>query len=352
MNRKFDNTAWPIAVQPKTNELLSSFLVRVAHAHGLAPTRFCYYHFPNDSVWNRDIDQNANLNFIKRVSTKAALPLERVKAMTLTGLPALSLNRLGIYHRVRNRHGLRFCPQCLANCAVYLRDWRSVCAVYCPLHRCSLLDACTSCGAMVIPHRTGKIDHCFSCGSSLALQPSEQVMITQSQLVEFQQTCIDSFTSNVLESPSDLQVSYLAALEILQRLRKARIDSVISSSDPLPSFLVASFAEPIPSLSRTAGAIFHLESTNYLFKKWPESFRQIARILNLHSRSLGELNPNWSSQIIDEIQRLPQRSKREPSSPRSTVRNKLRKIHRQRLPDWRVKRAILLLKEAKVHHVY
>ena len=352
MNRKFDNAPWPIAVQPKTNELLSSFLVRVAHAHGLAPTRFCYYHFPNDSVWNRDIDQNASLNFIERVSTKAALPFERVKAMTLTGIPSLTLNRLGIYHRVRNRYGLRFCPQCLADSAAYLRDWRSVCAVFCPLHRCSLLDACTVCGTMVIPHRTGKIDRCYACGSSLALQPSEQAMMTQSQLVKFQQTCIDSFMPKVLESPSDLQVSYVAAIEILQRLRKVRKGTTISSSDPLPDCLVASFAEPIPSLSRATGAIFHLESASYLFKKWPESFRQIALILNLHSRSLGELNPNWTSHILDEIKRLPQRSPREPSSPCSTLRNELRQIHRQRLPDWRVKRAILLLKEARIHHVY
>lgn len=353
MTSEFDSKPWRIQVQPFINELLSSFLIRTANAHGLVATRFCYYHFPDDNVWNRDIDQSASPQFIERVSVKAHLSISDVTALTLTDTPIFALNRLGIYHRTRNRYGLRFCPLCIADSPYYRREWRSVWAVFCSHHQCHLLDSCATCGTMITPHRAAQTNRCHLCGSSLAFQQAIKVDESLNQLIKFQNDCINSLEHNELNSANPCRISNLAGLDLLYRLRKIKEKAKHVSTELLPECVHASLAEPTPSLSRIAGAIFHLESTRYLTNNWPTSFRKIATSLCLRSHSLGKLNTQTSSQLVDEIKRLPERDAREasPIKPSSSFRNQIRQIHRKKCSDWRLHRAMLLLKAAKVRHV-
>lgn len=353
MRSEFDSKPWRIQVQPIKNELLSSFLIRTANAHGLAATRFCYYHFPNDNVWNRDIDQSASLKFIERVSIKSHLSIEDVAVLTLTDAPAFTLNCLGIYHRTRNRYGLRFCPLCIAESPCYRREWRSVLAVFCSHHKCHLLDSCVACGSMITPHRAGQIDHCHLCGSSLAFQPTVKVDGSLDQLIKFQNDFSKLFESKELNSDNTCSISDLAGLDLLYRLRKIKGRTKHLSFELLPECVHSSLTEPIPNLSRVTSAIFHLESTRYFAKNWPNSFRKIASSLCLKSHSLGRLNAQASSQLSDELTRLPERDKPKTSVVKtsSSFRNKIRQIHRNKRSDWRLHRAMLLLKTAKVRYV-
>lgn len=353
MTSEFDSKPWRIQIQPIKNELLSSFLIRTANAHGLTATRFCYYHFPNENVWNRDIDQSASSQFIERISIKAHLSVGDVAALTLTDTPTFALNCLGIYHRTRNRYGLRFCPLCISESPYYRREWRSVLAVFCSRHQCHLLDSCAACGTMITPHRAGQIDHCHLCGSSLKLQPTVKVDGSLNELIEFQNDFTNLIETKELDSINPCRISHLAGLDLLYRLRRIKERTKHLSAELLPKCVHSSLAEPIPSLSRVSSALFHLESTIYLTKNWPNSFRKIAACLRLRSHSLGRLNTQAPSKLVDEIKRLPERDEPESSAikPSSSFRNKIRQIHRNKRSDWRLHRAMLLLKAAKVRHV-
>jgi len=51
------NGLWPIHLQPQKGELLSSWIVRLAHANGYKVETFCTLVFGyRSTIWNRDID--------------------------------------------------------------------------------------------------------------------------------------------------------------------------------------------------------------------------------------------------------------------------------------------------------
>ncbi len=50
----------PVHLKPLPDELLSSWLVRIAHGHGMKLQTFCAVIFGREkSIWNRDIDKLA-----------------------------------------------------------------------------------------------------------------------------------------------------------------------------------------------------------------------------------------------------------------------------------------------------
>jgi hypothetical protein len=86
-------TLYPLHLKPKDDELLSSWIVRLSLAHGLASTEFAsFLRFPR--IWRlKDIDLNIRTTeftpvtyltkLIDALSQKTATPLERVQGTTL-----------------------------------------------------------------------------------------------------------------------------------------------------------------------------------------------------------------------------------------------------------------------------
>lgn len=191
---------WPAHPHPYSNELLSSWLVRIAHANGLKVQTFCVQEFGNaHQIWNRDIDRLAPVWLIETISRKTGTPLKRAWSTTLLCYegklydnyhPAGQLRwilPLHIYHRKRKGFGLQFCPVCLAEDVdpYYRRSWRVALYTFCPKHDVMLLDRCPCCGNSVIFHRLElgrpklinplSFTNCWSCGYDLRSSPSEPV---------------------------------------------------------------------------------------------------------------------------------------------------------------------------------
>ncbi|WP_374351880.1 TniQ family protein [Chitinimonas sp.] len=180
---------WPAHPHPYRGELLSSWLVRVAHANGLKVQTFCRLTFGNDrQVWNRDIDRLAPAWLVETMSARTGTPLQRAWQTTLLSYRCKLFEHANIagqlrwilplkmYHRKRLGHGIQFCPRCLAEDAEpYFRlAWRVAFYTYCPKHDCMLLDRCPQCGQGVAYHRielghpditsTAPLSNCWSCG--------------------------------------------------------------------------------------------------------------------------------------------------------------------------------------------
>lgn len=185
---------WPIHLKPEPGELLSSWIVRFAHAHGLRVESMCTQLFGRSSpVWNRDIDRSISPEMLLQLNTASSNDLSTLQQCMLQSFEGIVSERvncfgsssgilpLGIYHRKRTRASLMYCPQCLRTdpFPFYRKAWRISWVTTCDIHGLLLLDRCPQCNAPIVPHRVdmkwrmqtsvGSVLHCccHQCGFDL-----------------------------------------------------------------------------------------------------------------------------------------------------------------------------------------
>jgi Zn ribbon nucleic-acid-binding protein len=187
--RGFTSPLWPIRYKPLPDELLSCWLVRLAHGHGLKAQTFCNLIFGNRrQVWNRDIDRLAPAWLVDELCCRTGTSSELAWNTTLRTYEGLLYQKfrlagalhwilaLKMYHRKREGYGLQFCPACLTDDTVpyFRKRWRVAFNTVCTSHGTMLLDRCPECGMAVAVHRldiarpdaieTAPLSHCHSCG--------------------------------------------------------------------------------------------------------------------------------------------------------------------------------------------
>lgn len=195
----FTSSLWPIRHKPLPDELLSCWLVRLAHGHGLKVQTFCNLIFGNyRQVWNRDIDRLAPAWLIDELCNRTGTSLDVASNTTLRAYEGLLYPKfrmsgalqwilvLKIYHRKREGYGLQFCPACLASDAIpyFRKRWRVAFNTVCIRHGTMLLDRCPMCDEAVAVHRLDMIksnanevaplSYCHSCGFDLRDAPTEK----------------------------------------------------------------------------------------------------------------------------------------------------------------------------------
>lgn len=188
---------WPMHPQPRSDEILSSWMVRLAHANGAKVHSFYALEFGRDrQIWNRDIDRMAPDWLLKGLAERTRIDSSHIYQMSLRAYESILYERhndsgntrwilpLGIFHRTRRRRGMQYCPLCLASDEVpyFRKHWRLAFYTECDLHGVMLRDACPNCESPIVFHRAelGKrnlihplsIVHCFQCGQHLATAPN------------------------------------------------------------------------------------------------------------------------------------------------------------------------------------
>lgn len=192
--------SWPAHPHPYRDELLTSWLVRIAHANGLKAQTFCERVFgAQHQIWNRDMDRLAPEWLLQTLANGSQRTLTRVKATTLTEFEHILFHEnhsagqlkwvlpLSIYHRKHEAYGLQFCPQCLSEDKepYFRRAWRLALFTFCPKHQVMLLDRCPQCGGPIVFHRI-ELGHpqqvdaetlaiCWQCGFDLRSATVESV---------------------------------------------------------------------------------------------------------------------------------------------------------------------------------
>ncbi len=159
---------WPIHPQPLPDELLSSWMIRVARGNGFKVHSFYAAHFGRErQIWNRDIDHHAPAWLLDGLEVHTGVQRARLEAMTLRAFESVVFERfnetgntrflmpLSIFHRTRRAYGQQFCPLCLTEDKTpYLRRrWRLALVVVCAQHGVLLQDRCGGCGSPLVPHR-------------------------------------------------------------------------------------------------------------------------------------------------------------------------------------------------------
>lgn len=173
-----------ISVCRLPDELLSSWLIRMAMMQGCDPLVLTSYLWPQRRVWARDIDRGT----MGRPHDCAGLSESDFSELTLGAIASRIADRrelgdavwpwiLAAGCRNRRRHGgLQFCPACLATDAspYYRRRWRLAWHTSCIEHSCLLMDSCGVCGSVPEPHRltlaNPHLAVCATCGADFRTQ--------------------------------------------------------------------------------------------------------------------------------------------------------------------------------------
>lgn len=173
--------------KPQYNELLSSWLTRVARANDTATTSFTNMHFREygkNTIWQRDLDIWCPQDLIKRLSEKSHLSKEQIFNMTLKSYEGRLqecidgktrtrfIQSLGNYCHIKRNGGLRFCPICLKEDTIpyFRKEWRLSFYTACIKHNCFLHNRCRACGTPLVIYKNYNekdFTFCYKCGTSL-----------------------------------------------------------------------------------------------------------------------------------------------------------------------------------------
>jgi len=211
-------TFWPAHPRPLPDELLSSWIVRIAEANGIKLYTLTLGLFGDRlTPWQRDIDRQAPKWLLKQICAKTGVGYWDAYHTTLAGYRTRLYPRRQISGQLRwilpistfglNRrgYGQQFCPECLAEdvSPYFRRCWRVGFVTFCPGHGCMLLDACNECGAPVALHRrdigrdlteSKGLAYCQRCGADYRGFPRQKAEGADSQGLALHKGILESLT--------------------------------------------------------------------------------------------------------------------------------------------------------------
>jgi hypothetical protein len=173
---------WPVTVAPLTDELLSSWLHRLALANGVAPRHFGDVLGLGAGMWSARLDLAPPDGTLDVLHKHTRVARDRLAMMTFRADPEARL-LLPLRHLAGRKAStwLQFCPQCLAADAApyFRRRWRSATRISCWEHGCGLRDRCPGCGGAIaaFAQRDLIAQHfCKHCGNDLRRAPPVRLL--------------------------------------------------------------------------------------------------------------------------------------------------------------------------------
>ncbi len=324
----------PARMNPQPDELLSSWLVRLAMAHGMKLHPFCVEIFGrNVAIWNRDIDKSADRSVITAVAARTNTSFERVFGTTLADY-AGKINEthnsqgnsawimpLRIYHRLRRRNGLQFCPYCLREDVepYYRREWRLSLITVCEKHNIVLLDRCPGCFDPAVFHRQEmgnrnqpvaySMKSCPSCDTDWSSNKSlAACAAADEQSAKFQKSLKEAATTCRAKVPNFGIVHSILFFKGLKQI--LRILSVCNRSVDFRSEIIRQSGIEIEvnvkernfDLLPVERRHRVLQAANWLIERWSKEFVEIAKTMKTWSSVLMPQNgdvPFWYRSVVE-----------------------------------------------------
>ncbi|MDD5299325.1 MAG: TniQ family protein [Gallionella sp.] len=223
------------------DELLSSWLVRIAHGHDMKLQTFCRLSLgKGQEMWFRDIDRQAPDWLVHALSEHTGVGAREIKRSSLLAYKGVLYRRyhwsghqywllpLNMADARYQHHGMQFCPLCLVEDKqpYFRKRWRVAFYTMCTKHHCMVHDRCPSCGATVAFHRremgkfsqvdAGSITQCHACDFDLRKSPVTAPVIYDNSAY---QTWLPAL--RILEGCSEVEARYgLGFFAVLHQLCK------------------------------------------------------------------------------------------------------------------------------------
>ena len=290
----------PAYSKPLPDELLSSWLTRMARDHGLHIFEFCNLCWPKVALFERDIDRNGKDAVLGSIARRTNCCLEEVKTTTLRYFEhklydpsvkkdygrtkwMLPIGRESFKHK---KKGLLFCPCCLQRDAenpYYRKKWRLALSFACVDCGCHLQDCCPWCDAPICFFRNaiGLVNQatfknwvvCSNCKRDLreskTKPASEEHTQVQRHLYEILQY---GYSSNVMYPILYFDVLHqIIQLLITCRPRLQSLRRDLFEQQKMPFFILSS-SIPIFELLDSEMRMQVTLMAYWLLSEWPERF--------------------------------------------------------------------------------
>lgn len=160
-------------IMPQTDELLSSWLHRLAYENGIAPHAFARVLGLHVGMWSPLLDLKLAGNIAGLLNVHTGMSGNQLYAITLSkAVPTQLLILLRRSSRYEGSTWLQFCPQCLAEDEqpYFRRRWRLATRIACAKHGYRLRDRCTVCRSRVAAFSQNELvpqHYCSDCGFDL-----------------------------------------------------------------------------------------------------------------------------------------------------------------------------------------
>lgn len=324
---------WPVHPHPLPDELLSSWMLRLARGNNLKLQTFSRLVFGRSAnIWTRDIDVSASDHILKALcectgATQQEAYDSTLRAYAGTFVEKVCSNRQsrwilpwGIYHRKRRRCGLQFCPLCLQTDSdpYFRRSWRLAFFTECPIHHVILWDCCPNCHEPVTIHRgemgrrrliqAESIRECSSCGFDLAWAPKIRhpwldwtTCVNQGSLMMFHWLPKPPVIS-AAKTSADLFLGWhlLANLTISHRVVGSRLAPSLYSIFPDLAEVRRRKSRTIEQLP-TKERMIALEAALWLMLDWPQRFAMQLKDARLTKRWIWHATPSWPAWVANEL---------------------------------------------------
>jgi hypothetical protein len=215
VDRRLSGQRLPVHAKPQSDELLSSWLMRLSLAHGVELRAFCAHLWPTLRVWGKDFDWRTDNDILITLAQKAAVSLPRVFTTRLKDYegqlfeyfkpnsyaPWLLVNSMQDYRR--RLPALQYCPQCLGTDVqpYFRRHWRLGFITICATHRRRLRDRCPSCREPInfhcLPPDASTLAVCYQCRFDLRLAKTRALKdnLVHQRLVAFQAILLEALAT-------------------------------------------------------------------------------------------------------------------------------------------------------------
>ena len=187
---------WIYRPPPFTDELLSSWLSRIAFSHRDSLISFCKHEWPSNHFHYHDIDVLAPKKLISTLVHKTAASRQEAAGSCLNtwdgllypqamlGGKARFIMAAGAGAHICRSAGMQWCPECLLTDSIpyWRKVWRLSFITCCTVHSIRLADRCQDCGERAIPRRRADT-RCWSCLADLRLHQRQKA---HDEVIKFQ----------------------------------------------------------------------------------------------------------------------------------------------------------------------
>ena len=187
---------WIYRPPPLPDELLSSWLARIAYKHRDSLISFCKHEWSSNHFHYHDIDVLAPQKLLKTLSSKTAATEDQVLGTCLKiwkgtlystamlGGKARYIMAAGAGNHKCRSAGMQWCPECLASDTIpyWRKTWRLSFVTCCIKHSVILADRCQHCGHGARPRKRADT-RCWNCWTDLRGHPSQ---VAYNEVVQFQ----------------------------------------------------------------------------------------------------------------------------------------------------------------------
>ena len=324
---------WPLYVRPLHDELLSSWLIRIAHSHQQKIYTFYRSELKeNPRIWNIDIDNTIRPEVLKLIAERCNTTIKKVIDCTLLSYEGtLFLKRnssginkwilpLGIYHTKRKKAGLMYCASCLAkdDTPYYRKKWRLSISLVCVTCGVWLKDRCGNCGQVVcfirndigrkniVPNKS--ISICFNCSFDLK---NSVVQVAEPYWIQKQKTLYKYIDEGCTEN---LNYSHLY-FDVLNQVIKV-IDSeqerilslkiALAKDAEIKTAYIKNYSSETFGYKGVSDRANILKMVFLLLEDWPINFISYCNKAKMRSSSLfkdvndQETIPYWYYSIVKE----------------------------------------------------